>query len=549
MSENIKLFNEAIKLLRISNPEKGDLGTTESEFAENYANASGAEKGSSIWNNYFEEGKEEYKIVNSDGQDGITKEEYNKVKFYIYKISHPFNHLAEDFLSGFDGNNKYIAEIRTRCSENELEKINQEKDKDNKIQENANVQEMTEEQKSKYKELLLNKNKKIMNTRKDNTQEKPSLEVNYPEHKNLKMIVTMTREEIISELLQYDKDYIIKDETDMDILRKYLQEAREFNIKNDENSNIVDYHIGTFAQGSHGTCTLLSKINGLDKNTLKDIYQEVPEGSGNYIVTFPLDYGNEEKAVTVTKEELESGEIKIKDNDGKEYKLNDFSKGDKDAMLLEMAFMKRFGTWISLYGADIKMIEEIFTFPEEKEKRVLPEEQRTVESYKISEDKIVQALNDGNHPIIAVQSVTRLPADFLYQNMVEVTDKDGNIISAHWGFAAKSDELDARTNLKILLGKESPLYSQIDNMPVGEFMDLANKFVGGKSSDSDDEYGYGFIGAIILSNGVSVIENHALSIVDYNPETKMVMLSNPNSNSATIQIPLAILERFFEISV
>lgn len=549
MSENIKLFNEAIKLLRISNPEKGDLGTTESEFAENYANASGAEKGSSIWNNYFEEGKEEYKIVNSDGQDGITKEEYNKVKFYIYKISHPFNHSAEDFLSGFDGNNKYIAEIRTRCSENELEKINQEKDKDYKIQENANVQEMTEEQKSKYKELLLNKNKKIMNTRKDNTQEKPSLEVNYPEHKNLKMIVTMTREEIISELLQYDKDYIIKDETDMDILRKYLQEAREFNIKNDENSNIVDYHIGTFAQGSHGTCTLLSKINGLDKNTLKDIYQEVPEGSGNYIVTFPLDYGNEEKAVTVTKEELESGEIKIKDNDGKEYKLNDFSKGDKDAMLLEMAFMKRFGTWISLYGADIKMIEEIFTFPEEKEKRVLPEEQRTVESYKISEDKIVQALNDGNHPIIAVQSVTRLPADFLYQNMVEVTDKDGNIISAHWGFAAKSDELDARTNLKILLGKESPLYSQIDNMPVGEFMDLANKFVGGKSSDSDDEYGYGFIGAIILSNGVSVIENHALSIVDYNPETKMVMLSNPNSNSATIQIPLAILERFFEISV
>jgi hypothetical protein len=335
----------------------------------------------------------------------------------------------------------------------------------------------------------------------------------------------------------------------MDILRKYLQEAREFNIKNDENSNIVDYHIGTFAQGSHGTCTLLSKINGLDKNTLKDIYQEVPEGSGNYIVTFPPDYGNEEKAVTVTKEELESGEIKIKDNDGKEYKLNDFSKGDKDAMLLEMAFMKRFGTWISLYGADIKMIEEIFTFQEEKEKRVLPEEQRTVESYKVSEDKIIQALNDINHPIIAVQSVTRLPADFSYQNMVEITDKDGDIISAHWGFATKSDELDARTNLKILLGKESPLYSQIDNMPVGEFMDLANKFVGGKSSDSDDEYGYGFIGAIILSNGVSVIENHALSIVDYNPETKMVMLSNPNSNSASIQIPLAILERFFEISV
>ena len=75
----------------------------------------------------------------------------------------------------------------------------------------------------------------------------------------------------------------------------------------------------------------------------------------------------------ITKEELENGEIKIKGPDGKDYLLNNFTQDDKDGMLLEMAFMKRFGTYISIYGADEKMIEEIFTFPEDKEKRILPE--------------------------------------------------------------------------------------------------------------------------------------------------------------------------------
>ena len=545
MSENINFFNAAIKLLRVENIEKADLGTTENEFAENYANASGAAKGSSVWNDYFEEGKKEYKIINSDGKDGITQEEFNKVKFYINKISQPFKHLAEDFLSGFDGDNKYISEIRTRVTQDNS-KI-PEKFDENIPQDNANVQQMTEEQKAKLKELLLNK--KTRKTKIQNVQEKPILETNHSERKNLKMIETMTREEIVSELLEYDKNYKVKDETDTEVLKKYLQEAREYNIKNDQNSNAVDYHIGTFAQGTHGTCTLLSKINCLSEDILRKIYQEVPAGSGNYQVTFPLDFGNENKTVTITKEELETGEISIKDDTGKEYTLNDFSHGDKDVALLEMAFMKRFGTRISLNGADIKMIEEIFTFPEDKEKRVTPEEQRTVESYQITEDKIIQALNDGNHPIVGVQLASRLPADFSYQDVVEVTDNNGNTISAHWGFANESNESDARKNLKRLLGHNSPLYSQIDSMPVGKFMDLANKFVGGKSSDCDNEYGYGFIGAIILSNGVSVIENHALSIVDYNPETKTVMLANPNYNSASVPIPLAIMEKFFEISV
>ena len=118
----------------------------------------------------------------------------------------------------------------------------------------------------------------------------------------------------------------------------------------------------------------------LSDETLKRIYQESPKGSGNYKITFPLDYGNQNKEpVIITKEELENGEIKIKGPDGKDYLLNNFTQGDKDVMLLEMAFMKRFGTYISIYGADEKMIEEIFTFPEDKEKRVLPESERTAE--------------------------------------------------------------------------------------------------------------------------------------------------------------------------
>ena len=191
----------------------------------------------------------------------------------------------------------------------------------------------------------------------------------------------------------------------------------------------------------------------------------------------------------------------------------------------------------------------IMQVTEDKTKRVLPDEQRTAESYTITEDKIIQALQDGNHPIVGVILASKLPADFSYQDVVEIRTANGESFTASWGFASEVDEFEARRNLKILLGENSPIYSQIDDMPVGEFMDLANKFVGGKSVDVSNEYGYGFLGSIILSNGVSVSENHALSIVDYNPETKTVMLANPNCNSALLSIPLEIMEKFFEISV
>ena len=97
MSENINFFNAALKLLRVGNSESNDIGTTADEFAENYSNASGAEKGSSVWNEYFEQGKEEYKIINTDGKDGITQEEYNikdKIKNIPKKPSLEINYTS-----------------------------------------------------------------------------------------------------------------------------------------------------------------------------------------------------------------------------------------------------------------------------------------------------------------------------------------------------------------------------------------------------------------------------------------------------------------------
>ena len=551
MSDNINLFNAALKLIRIGNPEQNDIGTTAEEFAENYANASGAEKGSSVWNEYFEQGKEEYKIINTDGKDGITQEEYNKLSYYINKITQPFKHYAEDFLSGFEGNNTYIAAIRTRVKDNSEEELSEKND--NTVPDKEESKPENNELIQSLKQTSLNTNRKSIKDKIKNIPKKPSLEINYPERKNLKMIETMSKEEIISEIQEYDTNYNVTDNTSLALLKKYLGEARMFNILNDKNSNIIDYHIGTFKQGGHGTCTILSKINGLSDETLKKIYQEFPEGSGNYKVTFPQDYGNKnQEPVIITKEELESGEIKIQGPDGKDYLLNDFTQGDKDVMLLEMAFMKRFGTYISLNGADVKLVEEIFTFPEDKSKRVLPENERTVESYKISEEKIIQALKEGNHPIVAITNVSRLPADFSYQDTIEAKDKNGDIVSAHWDMLNKGEECIARLNLKKVLGPNSPLYSKIDDMPVGEFMDLANKFVGAEFNDGSSGNTtnlFGFIGAVVLSNGAVISENHALSIVDYDTESKTVIIANPNENSHLIRIPLEVMEKFFEISV
>lgn len=152
------------------------------------------------------------------------------------------------------------------------------------------------------------------------------------ETKGLKDPKNMSKEEIQKEYESYE----LKPRG-----REFIHQIRQEKNKMDENSNIVDWHIGTFNQEEFSTCTILANINLLTDEDLKQYYKKKQDKKGNiyYEVNFPIDNGK--KSVKITEEELNSKTLKYKNDE-----IIGFSTGDKDALLLEMAYVKRFGTKI-----------------------------------------------------------------------------------------------------------------------------------------------------------------------------------------------------------
>lgn len=104
---------------------------------------------------------------------------------------------------------------------------------------------------------------------------------------------------------------------------------------NDKNSDVVDFHIGSFCQNENNyNCTFLAALSTIPDKDIKKAITVTKDG--NYEIKFPGDR-NKEK-ITITKEEIANREITI---DGKKY--NNFSTGDMDVLILEMAALKRFG--------------------------------------------------------------------------------------------------------------------------------------------------------------------------------------------------------------
>ncbi len=122
---------------------------------------------------------------------------------------------------------------------------------------------------------------------------------------------------------------------------------KQLNNLNDENSNVVDWHIGTFNQGINGTCSLLAKIINMSDEELREFYTRIEDENGIYYrFDFPGD--NKEHPVYVSQEELESGIVKL-DETGERVNVG-CSEGDYDVTLIEMAYLKRYGDKITRNG-------------------------------------------------------------------------------------------------------------------------------------------------------------------------------------------------------
>ena len=147
--------------------------------------------------------------------------------------------------------------------------------------------------------------------------------------------------------------------------KNLLSDLREQRVLHDENSDVVDFKIGTYAQGDNNLCTFLATISTFTPEQLKDMCKKKTDEVGNvyYEVTFPNDKISG-ISVTVSEKELNDGEVTFEEK-GVTRTVSNLPEGDKDVTLLTMAFMKRFGYEVYRYGAFQDKIKDMFRAPGE----------------------------------------------------------------------------------------------------------------------------------------------------------------------------------------
>lgn len=481
-------------------------GTKAEDFAGNYANAGGSKDSSSIWQQNYNEGLKQFSLMDQNKDGIIDENEFKLVGTYVEIQKDKDGTLAKMVPSNIEEmtGNSLIADARIKGgTEKDTPELIPEKSSGTP-EKSSDIPQKTSDTAPK-KEIEAEEPA-------ENGKTKP-----IPEQMHLKPIDAMSRDEIIAEIQKYDKDFSANENAKENILKKTLVTFRSENNETDENSDIVDMHIGTFNQGALGSCTLLSQLCGLSDDDMKKIVQEKSDDSGTYYeVTFPMDSKDDSKKVRVSLEELQNERIVIHEN-GKDYPVTSFSKGDEDVKLMEMAFIKRFGINGFIQGIHTVNIQNIFSYPDE------PQAERT---QSIIEDK----LKSTSRATLTMKDYTLLDDDFSYLN--RFTSESG--ISAEWSIE-KNERRKCETVLKEL-GVDTSGY---ENLSDAEFLDETEKYLSDK---------YNFVGILTLSNGLTVSENHAYALKSYNPDTKEVTIADPHQNNEDIVLPYDIAEKYLSIS-
>ena len=141
---------------------------------------------------------------------------------------------------------------------------------------------------------------------------------------------------------------------------------------------------------------------------------------------------------------------------------------------------------------------------------------------------------------MTLKHTSRLPEDFSYLD--SVTSAGG--ISTSWVFESPATRRQALESLETMLEKYSDGadvdMSKYEQMSDAELMNETFRYV---SRD------YGFCGALSLSNGSIIIEDHAYSLKGFDEQTGEVIIANPHHSNEDIGVPIEIAQRYFDISV
>ena len=200
---------------------------------------------------------------------------------------------------------------------------------------------------------------------------------NLPEFKHLKDIYMMNYDELTAELKKYgasnhDIDSLKQLGNDVYVnykMRLILDHIRERITLYDQNSDTIDFHIGTFIQGHNGLCSFLASIETYSDERLRSLYSVKTDEIGEkyYEIMFPIDSADH-KTIIITDSELNSGEV-IYDYDanGSPKIMSELPRGDKDVTLLSMAFLKRFGNQVYLHGEYMHITQNMLKYNSEPE--------------------------------------------------------------------------------------------------------------------------------------------------------------------------------------
>lgn len=249
---------------------------------------------------------------------------------------------------------------------------------------------------------------------------------------------------------------------------------KELNI-HDEHSDVPDYHIGSFNQGRLGTCALLAGVNLMDDSEVEALYEPYVDENGEpcYKVDFPND--KRKHPVYVYVDDLENGYIELRNG----TIIKDFSQGDEDVQIIEMAYIKRYGTDIINNGSSLEnMMNRLFGIDAAK--------------YTPTEE----LLQNNKKTITALHYLDDLKEIYEY-------DEENQTLT-----------LDDGTIIRI----------------------------------SQSQFSDGRHWTLILPGGIEIPGQHAMSVFDYDPETKQVLLSNPHENSTDQPVPYDLFKKLFFIA-
>lgn len=340
-----------------------------------------------------------------------------------------------------------------------------------------------------------------------------------------------------------------QDEKDSDEIDS-MTETPEETVK-DSDEIIIDGVIGDFAQGSIGDCNFLASLKAFSLNEtgaqmIKDAIEPNFDENGN-IVGYNVTFEGIGKTYSVSLEEMKQYDINSENEivwNGEEYVDSgeaNYSLGDDDVMLLEMAYEKYYADTVGdigfspLNGVPAYRISEIFT----------------------GKDRVVETYDDGSFVRRMLMGVEPGEAVKFFESVNILTDVNGEKIDIQ-NIKFLYSQYKEDENTIVLTDETDPnMEYEFPLVEIAANSTLIPHFLG--QNDAFDAMKNGnpvvlniknntgvpsFVAKTIDGKEEMLITLHAYTVKSYNEEEGTITIINPYNSERDIVISIKELANF-----